>query len=160
MPYYSSPKGKEFEEVGFSYNKAIIQDLLRKQLGFKGIVNSHTGPIEMMPWGVENLTIPQRYQKALAAGVDLFSGTADPTVLLATVQQGLVTEARINESVERLLSEKFTLGLFENPYVDAQQAHRIGERAGICVEQRRSGCGVTLADSQCGRFICVRRKTD
>ena len=125
MPYYSSPKGKEFEEVGFSYNKAIIQDLLRKQLGFKGIVNSDTGPIEMMPWGVENLTLSQRYQKALMAGVDLFSGTADPTVLLATVQQGLVTEARINESVERLLNEKFRLGLFENPYVDVQKAQQL-----------------------------------
>ncbi|GAB3714231.1 hypothetical protein GCM10027592_53880 [Spirosoma flavus] len=103
MPYYSSPKGKEFEEVGFSYNKAIIQDLLRKKLGFKGIINSDTGPIEMMPWGVENLTLHQRYQKALSAGVDLFSGTADPTILLETVKQGLVNEARINESIERLL---------------------------------------------------------
>jgi beta-glucosidase len=125
MPYYSSPKGKQFEEVGFSYNKAIIQDLLRKKLGFKGIVNSDTGPIEMMPWGVENLTLHQRYQKALAAGVDLFSGTADPTILLETVKQGLVTESRINESVERLLREKFTLGLFENPYVDTEKAQQI-----------------------------------
>ncbi|MBD2701380.1 glycoside hydrolase family 3 C-terminal domain-containing protein [Spirosoma sp. BT702] len=125
MPYYSSPKGKEFEEVGFSYNKAIIQDLLRKKLGFKGIINSDTGPIEMMPWGVENLTLHQRYQKALSAGVDLFSGTADPTILLETVKQGLVNEARINESVARLLKEKFILGLFENPYVDAQKAQQL-----------------------------------
>jgi len=125
MPYYSSPKGKEFEEVGFSYNKAIIQDLLRKKLGFKGIVNSDTGPIEMMPWGVENLTLHQRYQKALEAGVDLFSGTADPTVLLETVQRGMVSEARINESVARLLKEKFELGLFENPYVELEQARQL-----------------------------------
>ena len=69
MPYYSAPKDKNMEEVGFSYNKAIIQDLLRKKLGFKGIINSDTGPIDMMPWGVENLTILQRYQKALDAGV-------------------------------------------------------------------------------------------
>lgn len=125
MPYYSSPKGKGFEEVGFSYNKAIIQDLLRKKLGFKGIVNSDTGPIEMMPWGVENLSLQQRYQKALNAGVDLFSGTADPTILLETVKQGLVTEDRINESVGRLLKEKFDLGLFENPYVDVQKAQQL-----------------------------------
>lgn len=125
MPYYSSPKGKEFEEVGFSYNKAIIQDLLRKKLGFKGIINSDTGPIEMMPWGVENLTLHQRYQKALSAGVDIFSGTADPTLLLETVRQGLVTEARINESVGRLLMEKFALGLFENPYVDVEKAQAV-----------------------------------
>lgn len=125
MPYYSAPKGKEFEEVGFSYNKAIIQGLLRKQLGFKGIINSDTGPIDMMPWGVENLTVQQRYQKALDAGVDIFSGTADPAMLLETVKTGLVSEARINESVGRLLHEKFVLGLFENPYVDADKAAQL-----------------------------------
>lgn len=125
MPYYSAPKGKEFEEVGFSYNKAIIQDLLRGKLGFKGIINSDTGPIDMMPWGVENLTIQERYQKALLAGVDIFSGTADPTLLLEVVKKGLVSEARINESVARLLKEKFALGLFENPYVDVAAAEKI-----------------------------------
>ncbi|MEA5426505.1 glycoside hydrolase family 3 protein [Arcicella lustrica] len=122
MPYYSAPKGKEFEEVGFSYNKAIIQDLLRKQLGFKGIINSDTGPIDMMPWGVENLTILERYQKAINAGVDIFSGSADPSLLLETVKKGLVSEERINESITRLLREKFQLGLFENPYVDVEVA--------------------------------------
>ncbi len=122
MPYYSAPKGDGFEEVGFSYNKAIIQDLLRKKLGFKGIINSDTGPIDMMPWGVENLSILQRYQKAIDAGVDIFSGSADPSLLLETVRKGLVSEERINESITRLLKEKFELGLFENPYVDVETA--------------------------------------
>ncbi len=122
MPYYSAPKDKNMEEVGFSYNKAIIQDLLRKQLGFKGIVNSDTGPIDMMPWGVENLTILQRYQKAIDAGVDIFSGGADPSMLLETVKKGMVSETRINESITRLLKERFDLGLFENPYVDVDAA--------------------------------------
>lgn len=125
MPYYSAPKGTEFDEVGFSYNKTIIQDLLRKQLGFKGIINSDTGPIDMMPWGVEKLTLHQRYQKAIDAGVDIFSGTADPTILLETVKQGLVSEARVDESVRRLLREMFELGLFENPYVDADKARQL-----------------------------------
>lgn len=125
MPYYSAPQGKEFEEVGFSYNKAIIDDLLRKKLGFKGIINSDTGPIDMMPWGVESLTLEQRYQKALNAGVDIFSGTADPTLLLETVKKGLVTESRIDASVARLLKEKFELGLFENPYVDVEKAQKL-----------------------------------
>jgi beta-glucosidase len=125
MPYYSAPKGKEFEEVGFSFNKAIIDDLLRKKLGFKGIINSDTGPIEMMPWGVETLSIEQRYVKAIDAGVDIFSGAADPTVLLNVVKKGLVKETRINESVGRLLREKFELGLFENPFVDVEMAEKI-----------------------------------
>ena len=125
MPYYSAPKGKGFEEVGFSYNKPIIDGLLRKKLGFKGIINSDTGPIEMMPWGVENLSIEQRYSKALDAGVDIFSGSADPTILISIINKGLVTESRINESVGRLLKEKFDLGLFENPFVDVQKAEQI-----------------------------------
>ncbi len=58
MPYYSAPKGNGFEEVGFSYNKAIIQDLLRKKLGFTGIINSDTGPIDMMPGGWKRLPSP------------------------------------------------------------------------------------------------------
>lgn len=122
MPYYSAPKDKSMEAVGFSYNKAIIQDLLRKKLGFKGIINSDTGPIDMMPWGVESLSITERYKKALDAGVDIFSGGADPALLLETVKKGMVSEARIDESVAKLLKEKFDLGLFENPYVDVENA--------------------------------------
>ncbi|MEY3631493.1 MAG: hypothetical protein RL408_1047 [Bacteroidota bacterium] len=122
MPYYSAPKGKEFEEVGFSYNKAMIGDLLQGKLGFHGIINSDTGPIEMMPWGVENISIPERYKKALNAGVDIFSGAADPTTLIEVVKTGLVSEERINQSVAKLLKEKFDLGLFENPYVNVEDA--------------------------------------
>ena len=129
MPYYSAPKGKEFEEVGFSFNKPIIDDLLRKKLGFQGIINSDTGPIEMMPWGVESLTIEQRYVKALEAGVDVFSGSADPSNLIKTVQKGLVKESRLDASVSKLLKEKFELGLFENPYVDVEAAEKIVGKA-------------------------------
>lgn len=125
MPYYSAPKGKEFEEVGFSFNKAMIGDLLQGKLGFKGIINSDTGPIEMMPWGVENMTIAERYQKALNAGVDIFSGSADPTSLIEVAKKGMVSEERINQSVTKLLKEKFELGLFENPYVNVEEAVKI-----------------------------------
>jgi beta-glucosidase len=122
MPYYAKPIGTEYEQLAFSYNKAIIKDLLRGKMGFRGIINSDTGPIEMMPWGVEKLSVKERYQKAIDCGVDIFSGSADPTFLLETVKEGLITEARINESISRLLKEKFDLGLFENPYVNIENA--------------------------------------
>ncbi|WP_321372542.1 glycoside hydrolase family 3 N-terminal domain-containing protein [uncultured Draconibacterium sp.] len=125
MPYYAVPVNTKYEEVGFAFNKAIITDLLRGELGFQGIINSDTGPIFMMPWGVENLSLSERYQKALEAGVDLFSGVADPTFLLETINEGLVTEARIDESIARLLKEKFELGIFENPYVEVEAADQI-----------------------------------
>jgi beta-glucosidase len=122
MPYYAKPIGTQYEPLAFAYNKAIIKDLLRTKMGFKGIINSDTGPIEMMPWGVEKLSILERYQKALDCGVDIFSGSADPSHLMETVAKGMVSEARINESIARLLREKFELGLFENPYVDVEKA--------------------------------------
>jgi beta-glucosidase len=131
MPYYAKPVKTEFEEVGFAYNKGIITDLLRGKLGFKGIINSDTGPIFMMPWGVENLSISERYHKAVDAGVDIFSGVADPSFLLETVKSGLVSEERINESVARLLKECFELGIFENPFVDVESAQAIVGNAGF-----------------------------
>lgn len=124
MPYYAKPIGTQYEELAFAYNKAIIKDLLRDKMGFKGIINSDTGPIEMMPWGVEGLSIAQRYQKAIECGVDLFSGSGDPSQLLEVVKKGMVTESRINESIARLLREKMELGLFENPYVDVSLAEK------------------------------------
>jgi beta-glucosidase len=125
MPYYAKPINTEHEAVAFAYNRGILNDLLRVKLGFKGIINSDTGPIFMMPWGVEELSVYERYQKALEAGVDLFSGIADPAPLMETINKGLVTEARIDESVARLLAEKFELGIFENPYVDEEAADSI-----------------------------------
>jgi beta-glucosidase len=124
MPYYAKPIGTQYEELAFAYNKAILKDLLRDKMGFKGIINSDTGPIEMMPWGVEALSILERYQKAIECGVDLFSGSGDPAQLLEVVKKGMVSEARINESIARLLREKMELGLFENPYVDVAVAEK------------------------------------
>lgn len=125
MPYYSLPLDTKYEKIAYAYNKGVIHDLLRNELGFKGIINSDTGPIEMMPWGAENLSIPERYKKTLEAGVNLYSGTADPSQLLETVKSGSVDIKLIDNSVFRLLMEKFELGLFENPYVDEDAAEKL-----------------------------------
>jgi beta-glucosidase len=125
MPYYSLPEGTEYEEVGYAFNKGVINDLLRSQMGFKGIINSDTGPLTGMPWGVEDLTKPERYIKAIEAGVNLFSGESDPEMLLEIIKSGSVDMVLIDSSVVRLLKEKFELGLFENPYVDIDGAEKI-----------------------------------
>ena len=125
MPYYSLPSGTEYEEVGFAFNKRILQEILRGQLGFKGIINSDTGPIEMMPWGVEDLSIHDRYKKALEAGVNLFSGTADPGLLIETLKKHSELMPLVDVSVQKILTEKFQLGLFENPYVDVTKTSEI-----------------------------------
>jgi beta-glucosidase len=137
MPYYAYPNnefsvpqlknGEEFEEVGFAYNKRLITDLLRKELKFKGYVNSDTSIIYSMPWGVEDLTKPERYAKAINAGTDIVSGEANPTDLIKAVKEGLITEKRIDEAVSRLLTEMMELGLFENPYVDPDKAQQVAD---------------------------------
>ncbi|GAB3904832.1 glycoside hydrolase family 3 N-terminal domain-containing protein [Larkinella knui] len=125
MPYYSLPVGTKYPPIAYAYNRAVLHDLLRTQLGFKGIINSDTGPIEMMPWGAEDLSINERYKRTLEAGVNLYSGTADPANLLETVRSGMVAMKLVDDSVLRLLMEKFALGLFENPYVDEAAAERL-----------------------------------
>jgi beta-glucosidase len=125
MPYYSLPSGTEYEEVGYAFNKGVITDLLRNQMGFKGIINSDTGPLTSMPWGVENLSKKERYKRAIEAGVNIFSGESDPRMLIELIDSGMVDISLIDNSVLRLLNEKFALGLFENPYVDADAAEKI-----------------------------------
>jgi len=133
MPYYAYPSNdasvpqlkdgkKEFEEVGFAFNKDIINDLLRKELGFKGYVNSDTGIINAMPWGVEDLTRPERYAKAIDAGTNLFGGDGNSEPLVQAVKEGLVHEKDLDRSVTFLLTEMMNLGLFEDPYTNPEQA--------------------------------------
>ncbi len=129
MPYYSLPSGTPYEEVGFAFNKGVITDLLRTKMGFKGIINSDTGPLTGMPWGVEKLTKQERYKKALEAGVNIFSGESDPSMLLEVINKGMVDMTYIDNSVTRLLNEKFAMGLFENPYVDVAAAEKVVNNA-------------------------------
>src|SRR5699024_4774038 len=125
MPYYSLPKDTKYEEVAYAYNKSILRDRLRDELGFEGIINSDTGPIESMPWGVDELSIEERYVKALEAGTNMFAGNGDPTQLMNTLEANPKVMPYVDESVQLLLEELFKLGLFENPYVEEEKASEI-----------------------------------
>ena len=124
MPYYSIPKGITKEQVGNAFNREIITGLLRGKLGFTGVVNSDSGVTTNMVWGVENLTVDQRYRKAIEAGTDLFSNDSTPEYVVNLVRKGEVPESRIDESVRRMLRIRFALGIFENPYADPEHAAR------------------------------------
>ena len=68
-----------------------------------------------------------RFRKAVNAGVDQFGGTEQADILVRLVGTGALAERRLDESVYRVLLQKFQLGLFENPYVDpAGAAARVG----------------------------------
>jgi beta-glucosidase len=140
MPYYGMPVGTKYEEVGFGFNKDVLTDLLKGELGFEGVICTDWGLItdanilgQDMParaWGVENLTREERIEKALAAGVDQFGGESCPELIVELVRSGRVPEARIDFSAARLLAEKFILGLFdEGRFVDEAAADEIVGKA-------------------------------
>ena len=135
MPYYGMPIGLEYEEVGFGFNKAIITDLLRGHYGFDGVVCTDYGLVNdkhimgstllATAWGVEHLSVPDRLKRIIEAGCDIVGGETCPEILVQLVERGQLSEARLDESVRRILRDKFRLGLFDNPYVDPDAAERI-----------------------------------
>ncbi|HEY3290951.1 MAG TPA: glycoside hydrolase family 3 N-terminal domain-containing protein [Anaerolineae bacterium] len=153
MPYYGQPIGLKYEPVGFGFNKDVITGLLRQRYGFDGVVCTDWGLLTDVnvpgnpvwparAWGVEHLSRADRMLKALDAGIDQFGGEICVDELIGLVRSGRVSEARIDESVRRLLRDKFRLGLFDNPYVDVdiaeQIAGRLDFRAAGALAQRKS----------------------
>ena len=135
MPYYGVPMDEGHEHVGFSYNKGIITGLLRKKYHFDGVVCTDWGLVSdanmggtvwpARAWGVESLSTEDRVKKIIDAGVDQFGGENIPEMVVKLVEEGKISEKRIDSSVTRLLRQKFELGLFDNPYVDEAKATQI-----------------------------------
>ena len=140
MPYYGAPMsgrdankqpipvtdaGVTYPVTGFAFSKSIVTDLLRTKLGFKGYVNSDTGIINTMAWGLEDKTVPQRVAAAINGGTDTLSGFDTNKTIKDLLDQGLITKERVDQAVKSLLKEQFQLGLFENPYVDAGKANAV-----------------------------------
>lgn len=140
MPYYSAPSIEKshyqtvdgelvpFEEVGFAFNEYMLNDLLRDKLGFEGYINSDTGVVGDMDWGVKHLSVPAKFTKAVNAGTDSIAGSFEVKDLKEAVENKWLPEEGINEANQALLEEMFTLGLFdERTYVDLEDANEILE---------------------------------
>lgn len=137
MAYYGIPVGQPYlpNTVGMAFSKGIVTELLQKKLGFNGYVNSDTGIIGDRAWGLEDKSIDEQILIAIDAGTDILSGFNDNKQLLNLVTSGKLAEARVDASVKKLLKEQFELGLFENPYVDANRASYV---LGNAANQRKA----------------------
>ena len=145
MPYYTistgvDPSGKN---VGNSFSKYIITDLLREKYGYDGVVctdwnitydNAGIDRFDGKCWGVEELTVAQRHYECLKAGVDQFGGNNDKGPVLEAYSMWVEefgkesADARFRASAKRLLMNSFRTGLFENPYLDpAVSAEVVGK---------------------------------
>ena len=129
MPYYGVPTDQTDENVAMAYNKYIITELLRKKYKYDGVVCTDWGLITDVPmgpdviwkaraWGVEDLSEADRVLKVIEAGCDQFGGENRTELVVQLLNEGKLEESRVDESIKRLLRQKFQLGLFDNPFVD------------------------------------------
>lgn len=131
MPYYGIPIDQTEENVAFAFNKTIITKLLREKYGFDGVICTDWNIIsgskigDARAWGVEDLTPLERTKKVIDAGCDQFGGENSPELIIELVESGQLEESRIDESVKRIMKDKFRLGLFDEPYVDEFEASEI-----------------------------------
>ncbi len=182
MPTYSILEGarwgeRAIEPVGAGFNRQLLGEMLRGRYGFRGLIltdwaiTNDCGPrcrdgvpngerpsfADLgMPWGVEDRSMRARFVQAVVAGVDQFGGTESANLLVDAVRAGDLTEARLDSSVQRVLVDKFALGLFENPYVDpSTAASTVGadafRSAGLDAQRR----ALVLLENQSG-FLPLR----
>jgi beta-glucosidase len=133
MPYYAipskeksaTPQGRlaEFEQVGFAFNTEVLS--LLRSMGYTGYINSDSGILNKMAWGVQELSVPERAGAAISAGTDIIADTNDVRSIREAFVKGLFPAERLDEAARLLLVELFALGLFEDPYVDPERADAV-----------------------------------
>ena len=114
-------------------NKWLLTDLLRTELGFKGMVCSDwEDVIRLHTWHKVAATPKEAVMMAVNAGVDMSMVPNDysfPKYLVELVNEGNVSMARIDEAVGRILTLKLKLGLMKNPLPSAADIGVVGSAA-------------------------------
>ncbi|MBQ8624329.1 MAG: glycoside hydrolase family 3 C-terminal domain-containing protein [Oscillospiraceae bacterium] len=101
-------------------NKKLLRDILRDEMGFKGVVISDYGAIQETIAHTTSVDHRDAAKKAILAGCDI--DMVSPCYiqnLVSLVEDGEVDIKLVDEAVMRVLELKNDLGLFENPYKDA-----------------------------------------
>ncbi|MEU2288701.1 glycoside hydrolase family 3 N-terminal domain-containing protein [Streptomyces sp. NPDC013178] len=113
----------------------MINGVLKGRMGFDGFVISDWAAIDQLPGdhasdvrtsvnaGLDMIMVPYAYKRFRATLVD-------------EVRAGRVSERRVDDAVSRILTQKFRLGLFEQPYADTSGASRIGSADHRAVARR------------------------
>ncbi len=120
----------EINGIPVHSSKQLLTDLLRDEMGFEGVIVTDWADIgKLVDYHKTARNYDEATYQAVTAGVDM-SMTPESLEfnesLLTLVEEGRISEERINESVRRILKLKFELGLFEHPYPTGKGLDNIG----------------------------------
>ncbi len=130
MPSYSSVDiiGDDKGPVKMHGNAELINGVLKQRMGFDGFVISDWQAIDQLPGDY-----PSDIRTSINAGLDMIMVPTNyqsfTQGLTDEVTAGRVTQARVDDAVSRILTQKFKLGLFEHPYSDTSKLNTIGSAA-------------------------------
>ncbi|MCK0470157.1 glycoside hydrolase family 3 N-terminal domain-containing protein [Halalkalibacter sp. APA_J-10(15)] len=113
----------EIDGVPCHANKTLLTEILREEWSFSGIVMADGLAIDRLQ--LQGNSDEQAAAIALQAGVDVSLWDKAFTTLEDAVKKGLISEATIDRSVRRVLHLKFSLGLFERPFVDEGKVYEV-----------------------------------
>ena len=156
MPYYGIPRGQTSEDVPFAFNKEIITGLLRDSFNFQGVVCTDWGLVtdkkfkKAAAWGLEDTSEAQRVEKIINAGCDMFGGESCPELIVELVNQNKISHKRIDQSVRRILRDKFVLGLFDNPFLELE---------GLSVLENQENRNIGI-EAQRRSFVLLKNEND
>ncbi len=125
VPQYYRGKLTSSEAVPSAYSKELLQDLARDTMGFTGYVNSDSGITTTQIYGVEHLSMPERYAKAISAGTDVIGGNYDVENIVKAVEEGYLPKADLDRANYRRLLSLFYQERVDNPYLDPAEADRV-----------------------------------
>ncbi|MGN1019642.1 MAG: glycoside hydrolase family 3 protein [Aristaeellaceae bacterium] len=129
MPYYSVPLALDMENSAIG-SKAALQDLLREQMGFEGIIQTDWGMIWAIQEGLGTMTGEEvSDEEAIIIGVtqSRVDGIGGESIRLIDQMEEMTADGKIDEDIltaaaTRIVKAKFELGVFENPYCDVEYA--------------------------------------
>ena len=113
--------------VPASGNRWLFTEVLRDEWGFDGFVVSDANAVRNLLTHGFAADLADAGARGVGVGVDLEMAITDPAYshLPEAVERGAVSEEAIDACVRRVLTAKLRLGLFENPYVDEDQARTV-----------------------------------
>jgi len=142
MPAYN-----EIDGVPCTSNAELLRDVLRGEWGFDGMIITDCGAIEMLASGHDTADGGEEAAvQAIKAGIDMeMSGEMFGRYLLQAVRSGALEESFIDEAAAHVLTLKFRLGLFEQPFADPELAETvIGCPEHAELARRIAGEGIVL----------------